>query len=138
MTVNQTSGSIALDMSGVAEAVTASLAPIVNQINANLEHLAGLLAASALDEESAVDALVASFPAAYRTTDLYPDMRAVAGFLAEHLAQQGYALVAVNGPALERELSRNGFTGVAVAPVVDPAARQRELEEQWFADGRTD
>ena len=135
--VSQTSGSITIDTSGVAGAIVTALEPIMGQINGSLEHLAGLLAASALDEEAAVNALAENMPVA-EPPGWPMSPRDMAGHLAEHLAQQGYALVAVNGPALERELARTGFRGVAVAPVVDPAEATRRREDEWFADGRDD
>jgi len=109
----------------------------MGQINGNLEHLAGLLAASALDEEAAVDALRHHLPAGTSSIQ-HTDVTAVAGHLAEHLAQAGYALVAVTGLALEHELARNGFKGVAPVPVVDPAVVQARREDEWFAPGRED
>jgi hypothetical protein len=135
---SQTSGSITLDVSALADSVLTGLNPVMAQINGNLERLSGLLAAAALDEDAAVDVLQQYLPVRAEANGDYADNRATAGYLAEHLAQQGYALVAVNGPALERELARNGFTGVATVPVVDPAEAQRAREEQWFADGRED
>jgi hypothetical protein len=133
----QTSGSISLDLSGVADSVASSLGPVISQINSNLERLAGLLASVALDEDAAVDALKRNLPA--DPAEIWNGAE-IADYLAEHLAQSGYALVAVAGPALEFEVRRNGFRGVVsgVAPVVDEATAQSIREEQWFADGRND
>jgi hypothetical protein len=135
----QTSGSISLDLSGVADAVVSGLGPVIAQINNNLERLAGLLASVALDESAAVDALRRHLPAGTASIQ-HADMTAVAEHLAEHLAAGGYALVAVAGPALEFEVRRNGFRGVVsdVAPVVDEATAQAIREDEWFADGRSD
>jgi hypothetical protein len=135
----QTSGAISLDMTSVSMAVVADLRPIIAQINNNLERLAGLLASVALDEDAAVDVLAANMPVTEPPG--YPlSPRDAAGHLAEHLAQSGYALVAVAGPALEAEVRRNGFRAVVadVAPIVDPATAQAIREDEWFAPGRED
>lgn len=137
MSGEQVSGAIAFDMSGLAAAITENLQQILGQVNENLEQLAGRLSATALDEEAAVNVLAENMPVTEPPG--YPmSPRDMAGHLAEHLAQSGYALVAVAGPALEAELSRHGFKGVAVAPVVDPVVAQREREDKWFTEGRTD
>lgn len=133
MSSEQVSGAVTFDMSGLAAAITENLQQIIGQVNENLERLAGRLSATALDEDAAVDVLAANLPVEYD-----PVAEDVAGYLAEHLAQAGYALVAVAGPALEAELGRHGFKGVAVAPVVDPVEAQRKREDEWFEPGRED
>jgi len=133
----QTSGSISLDTSALTGAVVQGLQPVIDQVNSNLERLAGLLASVALDEDSAVEVLARHLPEEFFLPDGVFQIR-VAGHLAEHLAQAGYALVAVAGPALEFEARKNGFRGVVadVAPVLDPVTAQAVREDQWFAPGR--
>jgi hypothetical protein len=64
----------------------------------------------------------------------------VAGHLAEHLARAGYALVAINGPALEAEVERSGIRvpTAEIQEIVAPAAAQAALEDAWFEPGRED
>lgn len=132
----QTSGSISLDLSSLTGSIVAALEPVIGQINGNLERLSGLLASVALDEDAAVEALARNLPGIAAIADGAD----TAEYLAEHLAQAGYALVAVAGPALEHEVRRNGFRGVVsdVAPVVDEATAQAIREDEWFAPGRSD
>jgi len=135
MSNGQTSGSINLDMTGLAAAVVAALEPVLAQINTNTVRLAGLLASTALDEDAAVDVLTEHLPSGL------PQARDIADHLTEHLAQAGYVLVAINGPALEAEVARAGVETELPAEVeelVHPAAAQAEREDAWFSDGRED
>lgn len=57
------------------------------------------LTSQALDHHATADALDEAMPVAYRTTEEYPDKRAVAEHLAAELGRAGYALVRLDDRA---------------------------------------
>lgn len=139
----QVTGSINFDTRHLGEALIAALHPVLERIELNLSRLAGHLAATAMDEEESVTVLAQHLPA-MTSSPWQPDNVSIAGHLAEHLAQAGYALVAVTGPALKLELDRHdirtGFDDL-IREVTHPSILnpdQRAREDEWFSPGRDD
>ena len=125
--MRQTSGSIVLDTTGLTTAVLAGIEPILGQVNANLERLAGLISIRALSRAALADVLIAALPSyAVRDESLRSLMFNVTG----NLCDAGYTLVPLSAPDHSPE---NVVT--PVGPVTEPD-EQTEREDRWFAPGR--
>ncbi len=121
----QVSGSISLDLSGLADTLSRSHGQVLTQINENLARLADLVRPPMLSEEATAAVL------AYYLPDYGPADDLAAERQARGLAEAGYALVAVGEPAQQAEAARAGIT-----PVADPRAAQQAREDEWFAPER--
>lgn len=103
----QVSGSLALDMSGLAATIeravqgaTQALAHSMAQLRRDLDAMAASANRRTLSEDEMVATLSCHLPAGL-STDALGDGSRIAAFQAQRLAAAGYALVAVSGPALE-------------------------------------
>jgi hypothetical protein len=103
----QVSGSLALDLSKIIDEtvrqVSAQLGPALEEVRRAVTALAASANRSVLNPAETVATLSCYLPAGL-SHDALPGHR-VAEFQAEQLAQAGYALVAVSGPALEAALA---------------------------------
>lgn len=111
--MNQISGSITIDASRLAQAITDHVTPALAQMGEQLAALGERLSSTRLSEEAMIHAIAHHLP--------YPDggnAAEVARHLTERLTRAGYALVAVGGQAPEAE--------VAKTPVTPPTGRD------WF------
>jgi hypothetical protein len=152
---SQVSGSIALDMSKVIETVVAEVRqnigrqllravaeaelgqvvteqtmPVLAQLQRQMRDVTALLTSSALGEDDTRATLASCLPAGtYAQNEnkvVGYDPRYVAAFQAERLAEAGYALVPISGPALEHVLE--AATPKLCAPVPCPPFEEARLE----------
>ena len=131
--MSQVSGSIALDMTKVtveidravqaavlqaAWEIAESYRAALFQLQRTLDALAASANRSTLNHAEMIATLSCHLPAGL-STDALGDGHRVAEFQADRLAQAGYALVAVSGPALEHAVNTGNvltdFTAVAKA-----------------------
>jgi hypothetical protein len=95
---SQVSGSVSLDLSGLAGAVLETVQPALNSIQQEMARMSSLVSSTLLSDQETVAvirrALISSMG------EERPEHLPLAGYLAEYLRGAGYGLVAANtGPA---------------------------------------
>ncbi len=89
----QVSGSLSLDMSGLAEGIAGQLAPDLDRMHDSLSRLIGLVTSAALEDQEVVRVLRHAL--INMGGQEQPETMAQAGYLAQYLTDHGYALVRV-------------------------------------------
>lgn len=117
MSRNQVSGSLALDMSGVAEGVSEQLLPALQVIHNELAKLNRLVTSAAVDDQTMVHVLRQALIDS-RGQD-HPAFLAEAGYLAERLTAGGYVLVQAG-------------TSTSGGPEIGPPTIVRPAEGEWL------
>lgn len=117
---SQVSGSISLDLSGVAGAVLEGLEPFIMELGDQMARLSDLISSAALDEAASTEILLRHLPP-HDPYLLSPHEIATA--LTEALAASGYAIVAVTGPALEEMRAAEVEAPATAEPWADQGPR---------------
>lgn len=89
----QVSGSLSLDMSGLAEGLADLLHPQIQQVQVTLDVIRSLITAPALSDAELVRAIHLALITS--SGQDHPTFQPQAAYLAEHLTRSGYALVRV-------------------------------------------
>lgn len=117
--MTQISGSISLDTGKISQEIIEVIMPALAEINANVARLTGLMSWMTLDDPATVEILAECFPRVGLPDEgrILAGTRAFVEVQARNLARAGYALVAVNGTALDRKARDNGVQPDLPAPV---------------------
>lgn len=100
MSSEQVSGSITFDTRKFAEAVTATMAPIMQAVREDMRHLATRLGSRVLDGDEMITTLANHLPAATGVEGTDWQAPGVAAYLADRLYRAGYALIELDGRRL--------------------------------------
>lgn len=100
MSSEQVSGSITFDTRKFAEAVTATMAPIMQAVREDVRNLATRLGSRVLDGDETIATLANHLPAETGVEGTDWQAPGVAAYLADRLYRAGYALIELDGRRL--------------------------------------
>lgn len=100
MSSEQVSGSITFDTRKFAEAVTATLAPLIQAVREDVRNMTTRLGSRVLDGDEMIATLANHLPAATGVEGTDWQAPGVAAYLADRLYRAGYALIELDGRRL--------------------------------------